>query len=925
MRAAMALAIGLLGLALGRIDPVLAATQGEALLSEVAANSARLTLVWPQPAAVTLTVVGRVAALHADQLVAPVPADRLAALADWLDGAASAGDGRSLLLKLRRGVRASLDRPQPRMAVIALVRTNPAEPPVLARLPAIAVEPAAGPARLPPIPVSRPAVEAADPVASLPAAASSDATPASAPVGRSRVIVSAEHDHAGVRLRFRWDGPVPAAIFRRGDRLWVAFPADGTEVAGWRSLDRPEIAAWLQPLGTAAVGGVRSFRLRMTRPAEIRAEREANGWTVALLPAPDGRSQIPAPGVLRPDRRAGTLVAIATGKVAQLRDPDSGERLGLLMAAQAMHEPGSARLVDLELLPSVQGLVWRVLADGVRAAVADGQLIVSRPGGLRLAPSEATSANAPSEPTAPREVEEIAAPHQNAREDTQTAPLGLSVPATSNATEREGERRRIVEGLPALAGLPRAEARLALARLYLADALGPEARTALELIDPGDIAAPGAKAQRLSSLALSGVAEALTGRADPALGKLLDHALDDDREVALWRAYAAALASRRDLAGQEWARSGGVPDGYPDPLRRRLGLELAAMLLDGADPAAATALLERLKALALPPDDAAKLQLLQGSAMAKAGDFAGADRAYAAAATGDPDTAVRAAFLRSEARLAGGAVTAPQALTELDGQSAGWGGHPWEARMLDRLAQLQADQGEAVAAIGSWRAAVARSSEPAAAAARTAQLRRHLKAVLADGTQPAVLRLALQRAHGELLADDPDTPRLRRQLGEIASGLGLAETAARLTGGADAVSAAASAEPAGTFESRRAAAVQRDDWAAVATLAEAELADVAATGALPPAKSEAVVWLGLAQARLGRLPAAASVAERYRGRIAGATEQALLGLATQGVPPAVDPGALADAEAGFAAALKAGLATLPVLQPAPPVRTAAAR
>ena len=922
----MALAIGLLGLALGRIDPVLAATRGEALLSEAAAGSARLTLVWPRPAAVTLTVVGRVAALDADQPVALVSADRLAALADWLDGATSAGDGRSLLLKLRRGVRASLDRPHPRMAVIALSRTIPVEPPVLARLPAIAVEPAAGPARPPPIPVSRPAVAAAEPVATSPAAAPSVATPGSDPVGRSRVIVSAEPGRDGVRLRFRWGGPVPAAIFRRGDRLWVAFPADEAEVAGWRSLDRPELAAWLQPLGTTAVGGVRSFRLRMTRPAEIRAEPQANGWTVALHAAPDGGSPTPGPTVLRPDRRAGTLVASAIGTVAQLRDPDSGERLGLLMAAPAMREPGAARLVDLELLPSAQGLVWRVLADGVRAAVADGQLTVSRPGGLRLAPEAPTSAGVPPpELPAPGKPEAIPAPRQEARKNTEPPPLGLSMPATSDATEREDERRRIVAGLPVLAGLPRAEARLALARLYLADALGPEARTALELIEPGDIAAPGAKAQRLSSLALSGVAEALAGRADPALGKLLDHALDDDREVALWRAYAAALAARRDLAGQEWARSGGVPDGYPDPLRRRLGLELAAMLLEGADPAAATALLERLKGLALPPDDAARLQLLQGSALAKAGDAAGADRAYAAAAAGDADTAVRAAFLRSEERLASGAITAAQALAELDGQSAGWGGHPWEARMLDRLAQLQAGQGESVAAIASWRAAVARSGEPDAAAARSANLRRQLKAVLADGAQPAVLRLALQRAHGELLADDPDMPGLRRRLAGIASGLGLADTAAWLTGAAGAAAGTPPAAPVATVQERRAAAVRRDDWSEVATLAEAELAAGDATGPLPPAQAEAVLWLALARARLGQFPAAASVAERYRGRIAGATEQALLGLATLAVPPATDPGALADAEAGFAAALEAGLAALPALRPAPPVRTAAAR
>ena len=67
------------------------------------------------------------------------------------------------------------------------------------------------------------------------------------------------------------------------------------------------------------------------------------------------------------------------------------------------------RLVDLELLPSVQGLVWRVLADGVRAKVENGRLMITRPGGLRLSAADApplepagAKAGAPAQPDVTR-------------------------------------------------------------------------------------------------------------------------------------------------------------------------------------------------------------------------------------------------------------------------------------------------------------------------------------------------------------------------------------------------------------------------------------------------------------------------------------------------------------------------------------------
>ena len=270
--------------------------------------------------------------------------------------------------------------------------------------------------------------------------------------------------------------------------------------------------------------------------------------------------------------------------------------------------------------------------------------------------------------------------------------------------------------LRALAGPPRAKARLDLARLYLADALGPEARTALELIDEADLGTVAAKPLRASRTALSGAAEALSGRPDTALANLLDHALDEDAEIALWRAYAAARASRWQLAAQEWHRSAGVPEGYPDPLRRRLGLELAAGLLDHGDAVEARALLAQLDGIELTGEDGARLRLLQGIAHSHEGRLREAAAAFALARDGsDGDIAARAEFLLASAQVELGELAPQAAVHLLKASRPGWRGHPWEARMLTRLAELQEMTEHPAAAIATRVEAIARTADPHAA------------------------------------------------------------------------------------------------------------------------------------------------------------------------------------------------------------------
>ena len=88
-------------------------------------------------------------------------------------------------------------------------------------------------------------------------------------------------------------------------------------------------------------------------------KQAAPGWRLRLSPADMPPPRRSGQGLTR-SRRAPRSRPAADGEVVRLRDPDSGERLGALLTAEAgVGQPSPVRLVDLEVLPSIQGFAWR--------------------------------------------------------------------------------------------------------------------------------------------------------------------------------------------------------------------------------------------------------------------------------------------------------------------------------------------------------------------------------------------------------------------------------------------------------------------------------------------------------------------------------------------------------------------------------------
>jgi hypothetical protein len=704
------------------------------------------------------------------------------------------------------------------------------------------------------------------------------------------VTLSARATPEAAELRFAWSRAVPAAVFEHAGTLWALFAADDAGVQGWGDLAAPGLASWLTPVASEQAHGLRLFRLALRRPVEIRVEGSGTVWRVRLM-LPGAAPATAATAVLARDLATGTLGAAASGPVVETVDPLTGERLGVLLdTVPGLRQPTRLRLVDLELLATAQGLVWRPLADGVVAAVDGGRFTLSRPGGLRLSPESGgeppqarsdltsddgfgrdadhrTPVSVPSEAMQP-----AAGPAVAPLESAPASLLGLMALEGTDARGRQELRRELLERLPQLSGLPEALARLELARLALADALGPEAQAALTLLKPADLPDPAAEAVQRSRAAMSGAAAVLDGEPEAALAVLSDPGLDGDPEAPLWRVLAAAQAGRWDRAAETWARSGALLYRYPLPLRRSLGPRLATALIDHSQSEEALAVLGSLRPLEPEPLARARLELLLAKALVDAGraDDA-AEPLRAAAADGNRTTRIEAAFLAVRSRQEQGELLAAAARDALLQQRPYWRGHPEAGRMLRHLARLQQETGDGLAALATLRTALEEVLDATMAEEARAELRRQVAAMLqtqGPGRLSAVAAAALYYSHRDLLAGSDALPtEVRLDLAARAAGAGLLETASGLLQemGSEGTGPAASRAVLALAEAEADAG---NLTAALARLEAADRSDREVAHRIALARARAELRAGNAGAALAALRGAAPDEEAERLRLA---------------------------------------------------------
>jgi tetratricopeptide (TPR) repeat protein len=588
-----------------------------------------------------------------------------------------------------------------------------------------------------------------------PAAASSPAVPVSGVVPVA-VQTSAER----LSLTFQWAAPVGAAVFRRGEAVWIVFDAAAR-------LDLDQAARDLGPAtGVRWAAGPDYVVARIAAPEGLAVSADSSGaaWTVNVGGPAGGHTGV----LLNRDVDSGptALVAELAGarRAIWLTDPLVGDRFAAVTALAPAKGMGSRRrLVDLTLLPTAQGLGVETTADDLDVAVQGDLVRITRPSGLSLSPPTDALEQAQAAMGAPR----------------RAAYPALILPQWGDTGEGDfAARRRQLQAAAAREAAdaedsPRApvEARLALARFLAGSGLYYETIGALNAL----VADVPAMAGEPEVRGLRGASRAAIGRQTEALADFTGSALTGDPSADVWRGYIAVEQSDWATARQAFARGARAIDQFPPVWRARFGTAHALAALETRDLPAARSLLAYVFSQDAPAADQLAARLVQARLFELDGQTDRALAVYRAVGRAPLDgvsTPARLALVRLE--LASGALTPQEATVRLEPLRWRWRGDATELAVIRSLGEIYLSQGRYREALNALRGAGTRFSRLPQSAELQQDLSQAFRSLFlegaADGLQP-VQALALFYDFRELTpvgADGDDmVRRLARRLIDV--------------------------------------------------------------------------------------------------------------------------------------------------------------
>lgn len=553
------------------------------------------------------------------------------------------------------------------------------------------------------------------------------------PVGRPNpmppggvVRAAIERAESKIKLTFDWAAPAGAAVFRRGEAVWVVFDTPA-------KLDVSKL-----PASTTRYTKIQVFKgadysaLRIVTPAgqPFAAEGQGGQWSISL-----GAGSDATPDAIRVARdesvSPATLTAVLAGvtKSVWVNDPAVGDRLMVAPAlAPSKGLPSRREYVEMALLPSAQGLAAETYASDLMVSVNGDLLRIGRPKGLLLSP---VSASTPPAEVAAGAPQPMAMPALLDLENwpktgsggflTRYNALQGAIPVANEGEDKTGD----------------IGARMALARFLVGSGMSYEAI--------GVLNAAARKHQTLLGDAefrgLRGVARVMANRLAEADADFSSPVLADDPSAAQWRGYISTQQGEWADARQKFAGGGRALDLFPPLWRARFLHAQAEAALGTGDLVGAARLIDAaLKQPKVPVEDQLDIRLTQARMFETKGEKTRALRMFQALAKAPIDRIAAPAMLHAtQLRLAKGQINAATAADQLNQLRFRWRGDGVELETIRGLGKLYVDQGRYREALEVLRSAGNQSDRPEAIALRN-DLNNAFRTLfldgLADGMQP---------------------------------------------------------------------------------------------------------------------------------------------------------------------------------------------
>jgi tetratricopeptide (TPR) repeat protein len=558
---------------------------------------------------------------------------------------------------------------------------------------------------------------------------------------------------AGQQLRFDfpWRNPLGAAVFRRGDAIWIVFDAQA-RIDVSRA---PKNVVQYADIQSFQGAGYSVVRIITRGPIAFAASATGSDWGVTLEPV--SVSNYTAVKLARDDTEGPaamtTAMAGATG-VYWIADPAVGDRIGVVTAlAPSKGMPTQRDFVEFSMLQSGQGLAVAPRVDDLQVGFNGDIVTVSRPKGLELSTvgAKLAAAQALDAPKPAVLAGLIGDDWANTGGGSYLARYDALMGSVAD------EEDKGLEGPTT--------GHLALARFMIGEGLDFEA---IGLLNDAIRTHP-ALGGDAEFRALRGMARVMAGRYKEAETDLSAPALEDNPAASLWRAEVFAKQRQWPDAKKAFTAGASALSQFPPLWRQRFTRSAAETALALGDVAGARSWINYALANAGgAAEDDARTRLTAAVVSEREGALAAALGAYQALAQSPMDEIAGPAQLHAtQLQLTMNQVTPTQAIDVIDGLRFRWRGGSFELETIRALGQLYLSQGRYREALEAFRSAGKNLPDLPEALQLQADLEAAFRSLFldgqADGLQP-VQALALFYDFKELTPVGADGDAMVRRL-----------------------------------------------------------------------------------------------------------------------------------------------------------------
>lgn len=475
---------------------------------------------------------------------------------------------------------------------------------------------------------------------------------------------------------FTFSRPVAAAILVRADALWLRFDTDERVDVAALSKRSPDLFG--KPQAVRA-GDKEFFRVPLKDELKIVAWANGNSWAIGLDDGKTVRDE--AVELVKGVRTDGLLKVTAKvsniGTVSLLRDPVIGDKIFLATAyGIAPTRTEGRRFVEFATLPTAIGLAVKPYTDDLAVRIVDGELMITRRGGLTLSSGDDGLSS------------KQTFDQQNS---LLTGTIDVASWSASNNSDVHNRIANLEQGIASLPAFQAVGLRMELTHHYLGNRLAAEALGQIRLMvetDPDIADKPAIHAMRA-------IANSMLHRPHDARRDMKKRDVGMLPSMVLWRAVMEAQSENWSEAANAFRIADAEISKYPEEMQALFRLLFATAAIETGDWVTADLQLKAAPIRSLSPSQDAERVMLRGRMLEGLGRNEEAMAAYDfAIESRDRKAEAAATFYRTRLGQKLKKLPDDAAIQRYETAAVMWRGDSLELRVLQNLAKLYIKSGE---------------------------------------------------------------------------------------------------------------------------------------------------------------------------------------------------------------------------------------